>query len=426
MLMTHASKGDLSKYLQYRGSLLEAEALHFVFQLLHALRYLHSQDLIHRDIKPANILITDRLEVKLCDFGSTSPPGDSKRSKFCGTLAYMAPEILREKPYDCKVDIWSLGIVAFELVHGISPFTGNSSDLTTEVVSKTLLEMDKSLSQGYKNLVIACLDPDPTERPSARELIRHPVFDKIRPLYYGTSDGDRVGAKETLRFGPIGGLEAKQIPLRFGLTPLEGGPTESEPVYNSRNLSQLESLPEELMLIAEYRKNLCDIEPAEPPEGITFNNIHEYVEFDVGFGGFFDYLKRKVEAMFSIFAKPNSSSTQSPKKIKSPGELKRALSRVSGKISISLSEFNSCDSGDGRNKYKCLESSNTTSIISKPSPSIMESKRRCCVMLSNQPHLKSTGEKIKAFLKGFFSFVDSPSFMGKFKTKTSSPGTKAQ
>ena len=86
---------------------------------------MHKQGLIHRDIKPENILIKDGNIIKICDFGwCVQTDVSNPRNTFCGTLEYMAPEMILNNPHNHTLDIWALGILLYELVHGRAPFTG--------------------------------------------------------------------------------------------------------------------------------------------------------------------------------------------------------------------------------------------------------------------------------------------------------------
>lgn len=83
---------------------------------------------MHRDLKPENILLDHKLRPKLCDFGWSVPTiKKENRNTFCGTYEYMAPEIYETENYNEKVDIWSLGIMIYELLHGKSPFVGKTA-----------------------------------------------------------------------------------------------------------------------------------------------------------------------------------------------------------------------------------------------------------------------------------------------------------
>ena len=105
----------LRKLLKKRGKLTELEVQNYLMQLIRVLRYLQSKRIIHRDLKLSNIFLTEKMELKLGDFGfSVELDFDfQKRKTVCGTPNYIAPEILNEKPYQYEVDIWSLGVIIY-------------------------------------------------------------------------------------------------------------------------------------------------------------------------------------------------------------------------------------------------------------------------------------------------------------------------
>jgi serine/threonine protein kinase len=127
ILVTEYCKGgDLYKYLEKRKfNLSEARASEISLQLATALYYIQSYSIVHRDIKPENILLSDdsdNAEVKLLDFGlSKMMIGSNNLNGIVGTLVYIAPEVLLDRPYDEKVDIWSYGILCYCLITGCIP-----------------------------------------------------------------------------------------------------------------------------------------------------------------------------------------------------------------------------------------------------------------------------------------------------------------
>lgn len=139
MAMEHLEGMDLGRLLAERGRLPLSEAVVFLLQALDALGEAHSLGIVHRDLKPSNLFIVHRRdgssELKVLDFGAAkivkrSTAGDltgSTHSQLVGTPQYMSPEQLRAKPdLDARTDIWSLGVILFQLVSGILPFEGDT------------------------------------------------------------------------------------------------------------------------------------------------------------------------------------------------------------------------------------------------------------------------------------------------------------
>ena len=114
---------DLSKLLEKEKKLSEEKVREYGKQILDAMFYLHQNRIIHRDLKPQNILLNLGV-IKICDFGFAKKMSASTNflRSIKGTPLYIAPEILQSKPYTHKVDVWSLGIILYELAYGKTPF----------------------------------------------------------------------------------------------------------------------------------------------------------------------------------------------------------------------------------------------------------------------------------------------------------------
>lgn len=90
------------------------------------MEYLHNLNLIHRDIKPENLLLDKDLNIKICDLGWIVEGAKQNHRTFCGTYEYMAPEMIFDRSYGHEIDIWALGILLYELLHGYAPFEGET------------------------------------------------------------------------------------------------------------------------------------------------------------------------------------------------------------------------------------------------------------------------------------------------------------
>ena len=179
ILLEHAQNGCLFYYINGHKGLPEDLALRFFAQICTAVQYIHSRDIVHRDIKPENILLDKDFCVKLCDFGwSASLRGPAKtRNSICGTFEYMAPEVIYQATHSYKADVWGLGILLYELLHGNPPFRARTlPDMRDEFVSKPIQIYDE-FSEGTKELLQILLQSDNDRRPGIEEVLKHPLVE---------------------------------------------------------------------------------------------------------------------------------------------------------------------------------------------------------------------------------------------------------
>jgi serine/threonine protein kinase len=129
-----AENGALFEYVHAKKKLETPQIKRIAFQVLAALHYLEQRKIMHRDIKLENILLDKDGEPKLADFGWAVHAITGRRKSFCGTVIYLPPELISKQEYDFKVDVWSLGILLFELATGKAPFAGEDNNSTLEMI----------------------------------------------------------------------------------------------------------------------------------------------------------------------------------------------------------------------------------------------------------------------------------------------------
>lgn len=184
LLLDLADKGSLFSKLKKKGILNEQEAAKVMFEILKAVSYLHNEEppIIHRDIKPENILFVGKT-VKLADFGWSNTK-DILRSTYCGTRDYLAPEMILKKGHDEKLDVWTLGVLMFEICTGKTPFSPNGINKRPDVVrvelEENILKKDPEfpnfLSMNARDLINQLLKKNPEERLSCTTALKHPWF----------------------------------------------------------------------------------------------------------------------------------------------------------------------------------------------------------------------------------------------------------
>jgi len=181
ILLELCTNQTLNDLLKRRKRLTELEVQCYCIQMISALKYLHSFRVIHRDLKLGNLFLSDKMEIKIGDFGLATKlefDGEKKRT-ICGTPNYIAPEILDGKVgHSYEVDIWSLGVIIYTLLVGKPPFETSDVKKTYAKIKAGSYSFPEQipLSDAAKGLITRILNLDPARRPTLDEILQHPFI----------------------------------------------------------------------------------------------------------------------------------------------------------------------------------------------------------------------------------------------------------
>jgi serine/threonine protein kinase len=225
IVMEMLKGGELFERIVGRPRFSELEAAKIIRPLLESVAYLHDLGIVHRDLKPENILCGAELDdLKIADFGlSKMVLPKEKMDSACGTLSYVAPEVLTMQGYGKEADLWSVGVIMFLLLCGKLPFDGECHE---DIIKSTIAAEIKvsqvvwtKLSEESKSLMQSLLNKNPKDRITARDALKHPFILNYNPhhsrrhtvahnggeLCRTASDAERAGSPPTT---PNGGVSS--------------------------------------------------------------------------------------------------------------------------------------------------------------------------------------------------------------------------
>uniref|UniRef100_A0A8C3PYX7 Maternal embryonic leucine zipper kinase n=1 Tax=Chrysolophus pictus TaxID=9089 RepID=A0A8C3PYX7_CHRPC len=178
MVLEYCPGGELFDYIVSKDRLSEEEARVFFRQIVSAIAYVHSQGYAHRDLKPENLLIDEKHNLKLIDFGLCAKPKgglDYRLNTCCGSPAYAAPELIQGKAYiGSEADIWSMGVLLYALLCGFLPFDDDNVMALYRRITRGKYTVPKWLSPSSTLLLNQLLQVDPKKRITVKHLLSHP------------------------------------------------------------------------------------------------------------------------------------------------------------------------------------------------------------------------------------------------------------
>uniref|UniRef100_A0AAQ4PLM7 Protein kinase domain-containing protein n=1 Tax=Gasterosteus aculeatus aculeatus TaxID=481459 RepID=A0AAQ4PLM7_GASAC len=175
LVLEHVSGGELFDYLVKKGRLTPKEARKFFRQIMSALDFCHSHSICHRDLKPENLLLDEKNNIRIADFGMASlQVGDSLLETSCGSPHYACPEVIRGEKYDGrKADVWSCGVILFALLVGALPFDDDNLRNLLEKVKLGVFHMPHFIPPDCQNLLRGMIEVDATKRLTLEQIQKH-------------------------------------------------------------------------------------------------------------------------------------------------------------------------------------------------------------------------------------------------------------
>jgi serine/threonine protein kinase len=226
LVMEYMSNGSLYDYLRDESNFFPSQMIiTSAFDIASGMKYIHQSGVLQRDLKSKNLLLSENLVVKVSDFGLSRLADKSYGVyTFVGTPFWVAPEIIRHEPYNEKADIYSYGVVLWELVERKDPYEGLNAFQVPFLVANEGLRPEKLTNTcplGLSELMLSCWDADPSKRPSFPE-----IYDTIQKLFAPTTmmkdlnthvltAQHSMSEEELTAFTTSHKTKAKEIPIAF-------------------------------------------------------------------------------------------------------------------------------------------------------------------------------------------------------------------
>ncbi|KAM3138205.1 hypothetical protein pb186bvf_009668 [Paramecium bursaria] len=180
LISEYCNGPDLRQFILQKKSIPEEQAIKYIKQIINGVKEIINGGFIHRDLKPANIVLNNNI-CKITDFGFSRPfTQDQTMESLVGTPLYMAPQILTRQPYTSKCDIWSIGLIFYEMIYGRTPWMANNFMELIHKIQNNKLQFPKQpqISIESQNFIMGCLQKEESKRFDWKDLFNHVI---IRP-----------------------------------------------------------------------------------------------------------------------------------------------------------------------------------------------------------------------------------------------------
>lgn len=220
LIMEYCNGGELFDHIVECGRVPEPEACRFFHQILSGVEQIHQMNVVHRDLKPENLLLDQRKNIKIVDFGLGNIYKDGQLLKTaCGSPCYAAPEMIASQWYvPSRCDIWSCGVIMFALICGYLPFENQNTATLYRNILNAEYQTPKFISESARSLIHAILEVDPEQRVTAVQIREHPWYRQIpNAASSWAGDAEQKGPDKEL----LDQLEEYEIPRDFAIKSLK-------------------------------------------------------------------------------------------------------------------------------------------------------------------------------------------------------------
>lgn len=181
MVLDYCPNGDLMTHLSEKGRFPESVARFYIAEIILAIEYLHSLDIVYRDLKPENILLDRAGHIRLADFGLAKENVNpiNKAMSFCGSPAYLAPELLSKTGSEKSADVYGIGAILYEMLSGLPPFYSDNIKELFKNIKRAMLQFPKIVRNDAQDLIRQLMSKDPNKRPKLTVAKQHVFFKEI-------------------------------------------------------------------------------------------------------------------------------------------------------------------------------------------------------------------------------------------------------
>ncbi len=264
----------LNEYMEKKGKLTWKDAVHFADQILLALEHAHEKGIVHRDVKPQNILLLRSGAVKVADFGIAKLPNIETKSvqdKAIGTVYYMSPEQACGQPTNTATDLYSLGVMLYEMTTGQLPFDGET---TQEIATKQVNELPKdprsieiTIPRGLEQIILKAMEKDPADRyDSAHTMRRMLQILRNNPSIVFADPGTRNTDSRERKTDTFGAVDTNTRPFDAVKTSERKIPVSNTPV----NVNEIPKTDKKQVHNTVQEKNKTKHTPSQPGKNTMF------------------------------------------------------------------------------------------------------------------------------------------------------------